>query len=151
MILISACLIGERVRYDGGHKLNQKFKDLVNNGVAKPVCPEILGGLPTPREPAEIIRGNGDDVWANNAKVISCSGEDVTSYFKEGALKTLDICKSEKCNLIVLKQDSPSCGSSTIYSGNFNGEKKEGFGVTTSLLRSHGIEVIDEVEFENRL
>ncbi|MBW0761948.1 MULTISPECIES: DUF523 domain-containing protein [Mammaliicoccus] len=147
MIVISACLVGEKVRYDGKHKLDLFYKQLIDEGKAISVCPEILGGLQIPREPAEIIDGDGFDVWNDKAKVITVSGQDVTHQFKEGAKRTLSIIRDLKANTVILKSDSPSCGASIIYDGTFSGTKKEGVGVTTALLTLNNIKVFDETTF----
>lgn len=92
MIFISACLVGQNVRYDGGNKLNNNLKKLVDQGEAKPICPEILGGLSTPRNPAEIVGGDGFDVLENKAKIIDNQGNDVTEEYVNGAKKALVTC-----------------------------------------------------------
>lgn len=147
MILISACLIGEAVRYDGGHKLDQRLKDLVDKGEAITACPELLGGLSVPREPSEIVGGNGIDVWNGVAKVMTVTGRDVTEAFKTGAKQTLEIIQSFECDTVVLKANSPSCGTRTIYNGQFNGGKTEGPGVLSALLSEYNIRIYDEEEF----
>nr|WP_263314067.1 DUF523 domain-containing protein [Mammaliicoccus sp. Marseille-Q6498] len=147
MIVISACLVGEKVRYDGNHKLDTYFKSLIDQNKAISVCPEILGGLQVPREPAEIVDGDGYDVWNDLAKVITVSGQDVTHQFKEGAKRTLSIIKDLNASTVILKSDSPSCGSALIYDGTFTGNKKEGIGVTTALLELNNISVYDEKSY----
>lgn len=148
MIVVSACLAGIACRYDGNDNLITKIEKLLQNEEVTLVCPEVLGGLSTPRLPAEIVDGNGDDVLDGNAKVIDQSGNDVTEAFIKGAYEALEKIKPLAPELIILKERSPSCGSSTIYTGEFNGSKKYGYGVTTALLRKHGFTVISEVEFE---
>lgn len=147
MILVSSCLAGLKVRYNGTHSLNEKIEKLVKDGKATIVCPEILGGLSTPREPAEISGGNGDDVLDGKACVIEKSGKDVTSIYIEGAYRTLKKAQLLKATLVVLKENSPSCGSSMIYDGQFNGNKIYGNGVTSALLKRHNIQVISEETF----
>ena len=144
MIAISACLIGENVRYNGSNKLKQELKELVVQQKAISICPEVLGGLSTPRPPAEIVDGDGRDVWNNEAKVLTNTGEDVTAQFKEGALKALEVLQSYGCTAVVLKTGSPSCGSKVIYDGTFSGESKEGIGVSAALFEAHNIGVKDE-------
>jgi len=124
MIVISACLVGEKVRYDGNHKLDLFYKNLIDEKKAISICPEILGGLQVPREPAEIIGGDGYDVWNDQAKVMTVKGRDVTIQFKEGAKRALSIIKDLNANTVILKSDSPSCGSTVIYDGTFTGNKK---------------------------
>ena len=99
------------------------------------------------QKPAEIIDGDGFDVWNDKAKVITISGQDVTHQFKEGAKRTLSIIRDLKANTVILKSDSPSCGASIIYDGTFSGTKKEGVGVTTALLTLNNIKVFDETTF----
>ena len=124
MIVISACLVGEKVRYDGNHKLDLFYKNLIDEKKAISICPEILGGLQVPREPAEIIGGDGYDVWNDQAKVMTVTGRDVTIQFKEGAKRALSIIKDLNANTVILKSDSPSCGSTVIYDGTFTGNKR---------------------------
>ncbi|MCD3218644.1 DUF523 domain-containing protein [Mammaliicoccus sciuri] len=147
MIVISACLVGEKVRYDGNHKLDLFYKNLIDEKKAISICPEILGGLQVPREPAEIIGGDGYDVWNDQAKVMTVTGRDVTIQFKEGAKRALSIIKDLNANTVILKSDSPSCGSTVIYDGTFTGNKKEGVGVTTALFTLNDINVYDEKKF----
>lgn len=147
MIVISACLVGEKVRYDGNHKLDLFYKNLIDEKKAISICPEILGGLQVPREPAEIIGGDGYDVWNDQAKVMTVAGRDVTIQFKEGAKRALSIIKDLNADTVILKSDSPSCGSTVIYDGTFTGNKKEGVGVTTALFTLNDINVYDEKNF----
>ena len=140
--LISACLLGVRCRYDGGHS---RSTAAIKHHETEPlisICPEQLGGLPTPRPPAEIVGGDGEDVLANKAKVITEAGEDVTDAYLRGALDTLRIAQSHGATQVILKARSPSCGCGAIYDGTFSGTLKAGDGVTTALLKQHGIEVI---------
>ncbi|MEK4293656.1 DUF523 domain-containing protein [Paenibacillus sp. FSL R5-0914] len=144
MILISSCLAGMKVRYNGTDCLDEKIQKLLNENQAIAVCPELLGGFSTPREPAEIIGGNGEDVLAGTAKVVDRSGTDVTDMYLEGAYITLAKAQEVSATMVVLKENSPSCGSSMIYNGEFKGKKIAGNGVTTALLRKNGIEVTSE-------
>ena len=113
-----------------------------------PVCPEQLGGLSTPRPPAEIVGGDGVDVLDGCASVITVEGEDKTSEFLGGAHQTLEIAKSQNAAHAVLKSRSPSCGCGRIYDGSFTGELGDGDGVTAALLRRHGIRVMTEADIE---
>ena len=113
-----------------------------------PVCPEQLGGLSTPRPPAEIVGGDGADVLNGCASVITVEGEDKTREFLDGAHQTLEIAKSQNAAHAVLKSRSPSCGCGRIYNGTFTGELGDGDGVTASLLRRHGIQVMTEADIE---
>lgn len=147
MILVSACLVGFDVKYNGDNNINQKLKKLFDEKKVIPVCPEVLGGMSIPREPAEIVDGDGEDVLNGTAKVRTKSGKDVTEQFMCGAKETLRIAKEYGATTVILKERSPSCGSSTIYTGEFNGNKQHGAGVTTALLRNHGIQVLSEENF----
>ncbi|MBA4537366.1 DUF523 domain-containing protein [Bacillus aquiflavi] len=146
MLVVSACLAGINCRYDGGHQLIKKINELVEQRKAIVVCPEVLGGLDTPREPAEIVGGSGEDVLDGKAKVINRLGEDVTDSFIKGAYETLKRVKEVGATAVVLKENSPSCGSNMIYNGNFSNEKVSGEGVTAALLRKEGINVLSEAE-----
>ncbi|AIQ48851.1 hypothetical protein R70723_25285 [Paenibacillus sp. FSL R7-0273] len=151
MILVSSCLAGMKVRYNGTDCLENRLKALLDSGRAVAVCPELLGGFVTPREPAEITGGTGRDVLDGRARVIDRSGKDVTAMYLEGAQITLDTALKFSVSTVVLKQNSPSCGSAFIYNGEFTGIKMSGEGVTAALLRKNGIEVISEQELADRL
>jgi len=133
-ILCSACLLGVKCRYDGKSKPNDKVLDLIGKENLIPMCPEQLGGLATPREPAQ---RRGD-------KVITETGKDVTSYFQDGAEQVLKLDKIFGVKKAILKQRSPSCGCGQIYDGTFSKTIIEGNGVTATLLKSNGIIVITE-------
>lgn len=132
--VISACLCGVCCRYDGKTKCDPEIKKLYDEGRAILICPEVMGGMPTPRKPSEI---QGD-------RVVSCDGDDNTEYFRLGAEKTLALCRKYKIRRAILKQNSPSCGSLHIYDGTFSGVLKDGMGVTAKLLYENGIEVFGE-------
>ncbi|WJH33424.1 DUF523 domain-containing protein [Paenibacillus sp. CC-CFT747] len=151
MILISACLAGLSTTYDGRDNYREEIAELLKQGKALIVCPEQLGGLPTPRPPAEIVGGNGADVLDGTAKVITNGGHDVTAEFIRGAQQTLKIAESVKARYAILKESSPSCGGTLIYDGTYSKTKQPGFGVTSALLRRHGIEVYSEVNFRELL
>jgi len=151
MILVSSCLAGLKVRYNGTHCLDEKVAKLIEEKKAVAVCPEVLGGLSTPREPAEIIGGDGNDVLDGKAKVLTENGKDVTEHFLRGAYATLEIAKKVGATLVVLKENSPSCGSTMVYSGEFNGQKIAGDGVTSALLKRNGFKVISEEQFVKEL
>lgn len=142
MILVSACLAGEKCRYDGKDNRIDYIEKLVKEGKAISVCPEILGGLSTPRIPAE-IKKEKDAVM-----VVTRDGIEVTDNFKVGALKTLEIAKRNGTILVILKAKSPSCGKYSVYDGTFTGKLIEGKGITVELLEKNGIKVIDESEIE---
>lgn len=134
MKLCSACLIGIRCRYNGRSALNQKVIALLQMETLIPVCPEQLGGLPTPREPAEL---KGD-------RVITKSGKDVTENFVRGAKQVLKLAKLFSIKEAILKQGSPSCGCGRIYDGTFSGKTIKEDGITAALLKKNGIKVISE-------
>ncbi len=144
MKIVSACLMGCECRYDKKSALDADVEQLVRDGKAIPVCPEQLGGLSTPRPPAEIVGGDGFDVLDGKAKVINDRGEDVTHMFIDGAHQALRIATAAGATRAILKERSPSCGSRLIYDGSFSGTKKQGVGVTAALFIRHGIEVESE-------
>lgn len=142
--MVSSCLAGMKVRYNGTDCLDEKIQKLLNENQAIAVCPELLGGFSTPREPAEIVGGDGEDVLAGTAKVVDRSGIDVTELYLKGAYITLEKAQEVSATMVVLKENSPSCGSTMIYNGEFKGKKIAGNGVTAALLRKNGIEVTSE-------
>lgn len=144
MILVSSCLAGMKVRYNGTDCLDETIQKWIDDHQAIAVCPELLGGFSTPREPAEIVGGDGEDVLAGKARVINRLGLDVTDMYIKGAYKTLEQARKVSATLVVLKENSPSCGSTMIYNGQFKGEKIAGNGVTAALLKRNGIVVISE-------
>ncbi len=131
MIIISACLTGVSCRYDGDHKLRVDLRDLIESGQAVAVCPEELGGLPTPRDPAENVEG----------RYITNQGADVTSAFQKGAQKAWQQVSLHEINRAILKSKSPMCGCGEIYDGSFEGKTCEGDGEFTKLLKAKGIKV----------
>ena len=144
MILVSACLLGINCKYNGDNNKNEKVEEYLKDKQFILVCPEQLGGLTTPREPSEIIELDGNGVIDGKTSVINNKRLDVTKEFKKGAVEALKIANLYQCKKAILKEGSPSCGSSLIYDGTFTGKKISGFGVTTALLRKNGIEVISE-------
>jgi len=147
MILVSACLLGVNCKYTGGNNLKKELlEELQKKGIV-PVCPEQLGGLATPRLPAEIQGGDGASVLQGKGKVIRNDGIDVTDEFIRGAEETLKIAEALGIKAAVLKAKSPSCGNKLIYDGSFAGRKIEGQGVTAALLISKGIKVYSEEDY----
>ncbi|XRG77948.1 DUF523 domain-containing protein [Rossellomorea sp. GAMAL-10_SWC] len=144
MILVSSCLAGLEVRYNGSHSLDNRIQKLLQVNRAITVCPELLGGFLTPREPAEIVGGDGEDVLDGKAKVVEKSGRDVTELYIKGAYHTLRKAQEVNATIIVLKEYSPSCGSAMIYNGEFKAKKVVGNGITTALLKRNGLRVISE-------
>lgn len=150
-ILISACLLGSPVRYDGtdlfiDHPLIKKWLD---QGRLKSICPEVEGGMPVPRAPAEIIKGDGKSVLGGKSRVVDSEGEDVTNLFIKGALKTLKLALDNDCVAAILTEHSPSCGSNRVYDGTFTKTKREGVGVTTSMLEQNHIPVFNQEQLED--
>ncbi len=150
MKIISGCLVGINCKYDGKNNLsdiNPKILKEYKQGKLIPVCPEQLGGLPTPREGAQIHKGSGNDVLNKKAKIITRQGIDVTEQFIKGAKETLKIIKSLNIKEVIFKQRSPSCGCGQIYDGTFTKTIKKGNGVTTALLKRNGIKIKTEEDF----
>lgn len=144
VILVSACLAGVRCRFDGKSKTIMPIKQLVHDGKAIPVCPEKLGGLKTPRPPAEIRGGDGNDVLAGQAKVFDKTGQDITERFLKGARETLQMARKLGARKAILKSGSPSCGLGLIYNGSFHDKLIQGNGVTAALLVQNKIAVTTE-------
>ena len=143
-ILVSACLAGRACRYDGSSNKAEGVAGLVAAGQPVAVCPEVAGGLSTPRPPAEIVGGTGEDVLAGRARVVTRDGDDVTSQYVEGARRALAAAQAAGARAAILKARSPSCGSGRVRDGSFSGGLVAGDGVTAALLRSHGITVLSE-------
>jgi len=135
-ILVSRCLLGEPCRYDGKSKPVPQVRALEKQGhTLIPVCPEVLGGLPTPRPPAEL---------QPDGRVVNRAGEDVTAAYRSGAEQVLTLARVHNCELAVLKAKSPSCGNLQRYDGTFTGTLIPGQGVAAALLTKQGIRVLDE-------
>ena len=135
--VVSSCLAGIPCRYNGTCKTNEYVLSLVKSGKATPMCPEVLGGLSVPRDPAEIVED----------KVITCNGMDVTSNYKKGALEVLKYCEKNKIKKAILMDKSPSCGLRT-YDGTFSGILIDKRGITAELLISNNIEVISSSDIK---
>ena len=138
-IIVSACLLGYNVKYDGKNNLNDELIEFLKNHEVISVCPEVMGGLSTPRIPSEI----------NNNKVINKKGIDVTDEFLEGASRTLEIAKTNDIKVAILKKNSPSCGSNKIYDGTFSHTLTNGDGITAKLLKENGITVLNEDNYHD--
>lgn len=138
-ILISACLLGVPCRYDAKSKSYDHILELKKHHTLIPICPEQLGGLSTPRDPAECVLN----------RVITAHGEDVTDAFIKGAEQTLFIAQLNSCTLAILKEKSPSCGNGLIYDGTFSGKLTNGTGICAKLLMDHGIKVVGESDLES--
>ena len=135
-LLVSACLLGTPCRYDGKSKKNDAVCALAERFELVPICPEVLGGLPTPRTPSE----------RRGARVVRKDERDVTAEYRRGAEQALHLARLCGCKIALLKERSPSCGSGTIYDGTFSGGLTAGDGVTAALLRENGITVYGESE-----
>lgn len=140
-ILVSACLLGVNCRYNGGGVLQEDLLKLKEKHLLIPVCPEQLGGLPTPRTASE-IRGN---------RVVTKDSSEVTKHFNSGAEETLKLAKLFDCTYAILKERSPSCGFGKIYDGNFTGTLVAGNGITADLLSKHGITILGESQIPDLL
>ncbi len=149
-ILISACLLGERVRFDGRAKPHEAavidaWRDA---GVLVPVCPEVAGLLPTPRPASEVEGGSGDAVLDGAARVMNIEGADVTENFLRGARHALALAQEHGAQVAIFKARSPSCGVHMGYDGSFQRQLVEGAGVAAALLRRHGVVVFSEEELD---
>ena len=140
-LLVSACLLGCACRYDGGRKPCAAVRTLAAKHTLIPVCPEQLGGLPTPRHPSE----------RQGERVVMDTGADVTEPYRRGAEAALRLCRLLHCQAAILKERSPSCGCGTIYDGTFTGTLTAGDGVTAELLLQNGITVLGESQAETLL
>ena len=140
-ILISACLVGDNVKYNGGNNKSPLIDKLLEKYELIPFCPEVEGGLPTPRHPSE---RRGDSV-------INDIDEDVTDNFYRGAELAFNICLYLKIKKVILKEKSPSCGSKIIYDGSFSHKEIPGMGVTAEYLKEKGIEVYSEDDIDSLL
>ncbi|MEW9900560.1 DUF523 domain-containing protein [Chitinivorax sp. PXF-14] len=149
-ILVSACLLGANVRYNAipCGAVAPILAQWLGEGRVVPVCPEVAGGLPTPRPAAEISGGDGRRVWLGQARVMTTAGDDVSRAFQAGAQAALALVRSHGIRIAVLKARSPSCGNAQIYDGSFSATRIDGMGVTAALLAEHGVAVFNEDELE---
>lgn len=138
-ILVSSCLLGLDCRYSGSSHYTEEVSGLAAVHTLIPVCPEQMGGLPTPREPAE----------RRGSRVVARDGSDYTRAFEKGSLEVLKVAELFGCTCAVLKSRSPSCGCGTIYDGTFSGTLIEGNGVTAEMLLNAGIRVADEMHTDS--
>ncbi|WP_030830458.1 DUF523 domain-containing protein [Streptomyces hygroscopicus] len=140
-ILVSACLRGVPCRFDGRHKVSPEGEEAVAGRAVVSFCPEVAGGLATPRRPAELVGGDGHDVLDGTARVLEDTGRDVTEAFVAGARRALAAARQAGCTEALLMPRSPSCGRGVVYDGSFAGELVPGDGVTAALLERNGIAV----------
>jgi len=145
-ILISACLLGENVRYNGGnsHLDSTILQQWQQEGRILSTCPEMAGGLPVPRMPSEIENGDAKAVLLGKSGIRRKDGDDVTDAYMDGAEMTLALCIQHHIRIAILKEGSPSCGVSCVNDGSFSGHKIDGQGLTAHLLTRHGISVFSE-------
>ena len=132
-MMVSACLLGENCKYNGGNNRNEKLLSLLAGHEIIPVCPEVAGGLPVPRVPAELVGG----------RAVSRDGMDVDAAFRQGAEKTLETARAENPDLIILQSRSPSCGVKEIYDGTFTGAKIPGQGIFAKMAIDAGYLTVD--------
>jgi uncharacterized protein YbbK (DUF523 family) len=150
-ILISACLLGEKVRYDGKDCLQShlRLQEYITAGRVIAICPETAGGLPTPRPPSEMEPGgSAHAVLQHKAKVLTKEKNDVSHEYRAGAKKTLELAQKHHIRCAILKARSPSCGSKQIYDGSHSKTLVDGMGITAQLLTQNGIKVFDETEID---
>ena len=144
-ILVSACLLGHSVRYDGGaHGPFTLLQQWQQQGLVLALCPEVAGGLPTPRPPAEIVGGQGAQVLDGLIALYDVQGVDVSSAFIAGARQAEQLVRAHRIQIAVLKARSPSCGNQQTYDGSFSGQLVAGEGVTAAALRRMGVQVFNE-------
>ena len=146
MKIVSACLLGEKCAYHGSSNKDDALIEKLKGEEIIPVCPEQLGCLPTPRDRARIVGGDGNDVLDGKAKVVTHKGKDVTAEYLEGGKEALEIAKKAGAKEAILKAFSPSCGCGKIFTEDFS-EKKEGDGTTTALFKRNGIKVSTEEDY----
>ncbi len=146
-VLVSACLAGVPCRHDGRDAGIACVKELVQHGAAVPLCPEVLGGMPTPRPTAACVGGDGGAVWRGAARVCTSEGVDVTEAFCAGARAVLEQARRLGIQRAILKERSPSCGVREVW---VEGRVVAGMGVTAALLQAEGIEVISEEAFSSQ-
>jgi uncharacterized protein YbbK (DUF523 family) len=149
-ILISACLLGQPVRFDGQSKQikHSRLQHWEKQGRLLALCPEVIGGLSVPRPAAEITACRAEDVIDGSGSVLTEDGEDVSQFFICGAKYALGLCRQNQIRLAILKENSPSCGSTQVYDGGFNAKLIPGAGITSTLLRQNGIAVFNELEID---
>ncbi|MBK5244162.1 MAG: DUF523 domain-containing protein [Eubacteriaceae bacterium] len=140
-ILVSGCLCGMKIDYEEKGHLVEALRKLMLQGQAIAVCPEVLGGLPTPRDPAEIV------VVKDERKVYNNRDYDITESFVLGAERTLEVARKSGAKIAILKSNSPSCGCGKIYDGSFTEKLVDGDGITTEILKKNGLRVITEADF----
>jgi len=149
-IIVSRCLVGEPVRFDGRAKrlIHPVLAQWREEGRLVPVCPELLGGLSVPRTPAEIVGGSAEDVLKGRARVLTSTGADVTQAFVHGARQVRWLALEQGCRFALLKEVSPSCGVHQVHDGSFGGHLVAGQGLAAALLKAVGVQVFSEHEVD---
>lgn len=142
-ILVSSCLLGMKINYEGKAHPVDELRQLFLQGQAIPICPEVLASLPIPRDPAEIVMVNGERKVYNKKEI------DVTEDYQLGAQRTLDTARTSGAKIAIMKSNSPSCGCGKIYDGTFSKNLIDGDGITVTLLKENGIRVITAADFLN--
>ncbi len=132
-IMVSACLLGQKCKYNGGDNYSEKLSSFLEGQEVIPVCPEVAGGLPVPRTPCEIVNG----------VVLSQDGESKDKEFREGAAICLKLALEQQIDMAILQSRSPTCGTNQIYDGTFTGHLVKGSGIFASMLKAHGVKVVD--------
>lgn len=138
-VMVSACLLGQKCKYNGKNNLNADLVEYLRSYTIVPICPEVQGGLSTPRMPSERYF----------EKVVTKDGQDVTEAFQLGAIIALQLANQQDCKVAILKKNSPSCGFGEIYDGTFSSRLKKGNGVTAELLYQNGIIILNEENYNN--
>ncbi|MCM1514361.1 MAG: DUF523 domain-containing protein [Anaeroplasma bactoclasticum] len=138
-VMVSACLLGQKCKYNGKNNLNADLVEYLRSYTIVPICPEVQGGLSTPRMPSERYF----------EKVVTKDGQDVTEAFQLGAIIALQLANQQDCKVAILKKNSPSCGFGEIYDGTFSSRLKKGNGVTAELLYQNGIVILNEENYNN--
>jgi len=150
MILVSACLLGINCQYNCESDLTEKLLEfLKDKGEFIAICPEVLGGLPIPRDASAIVNGGEKDIDLKKVKVRSIKNKDVSNEFVKGAQRVLEIAKQNKVHLAILKAKSPSCGAGLIYDDTFTRNLIAGDGITAAMLKKHGVKVMTEKDLIN--
>lgn len=143
MYFVSACLVGKNCRYDGDNSYSKKVMEFLSDKKYIALCPEELGGLPTPRAPSSFIGGTGEDVLSGKAKIVDANEAERTTEFIKGAEKTLNAIRERGITHAILKERSPSCGAREVY---LDGKRVEGMGVTAALLKRESIVILSDEE-----
>ncbi len=140
MVGVSACLLGQKCRYDGSGLYHEKMEEITEK--IYPICPEVLAGFSIPRLPCEFLNGDGNSLLLKKGKIITFLKKDITKQMILGAKKAIQACKEQNIKVLYLQQGSPSCGYGWIYDGTFTGNKKEGNGIFTAMALKEGMKII---------